>query len=252
MKLILSVVSIGLFLYALAICLLYVFQRNVLYYPTPKYEHPFKEFSLTNDGESISVIALNEGNDHALLYFGGNGEAVVANAEKFTAEFPDVTIYLFNYRGYGGSSGSPTEIGIYADALALYDTVNLDHSQISVAGRSLGSGVATYLAANRPTHKVVLVTPYDSILNVAKSNYGFFPVGLLLQDTYDSASRAKNIRSDVLVIVAEYDEIIPMSHTQALIDEFENLQVKVLVIKNTGHNSLSERSEYYEAIKRFL
>ena len=202
MKLALIISSILLFCYICASLLLYIYQRNFLYFPTPKYEHSFERFSLASEGETHEIIMLNKGNAKALIYFGGNAEVVVANAEEFSSHLSETTIYLVNYRGYGGSTGKTTEAGNYADALAVYDHVKKDHAQISVAGRSLGSGVATYLAANRNVEKVALITPYDSILNIAKANYSLFPVTLLLKDVYDSASRAKTIQSNILVIAA--------------------------------------------------
>jgi pimeloyl-ACP methyl ester carboxylesterase len=240
--------------YIISAALMYVFQRDFLYFPTEEYEHPFERFGVSSQGETIEVIVLNRGEDKALLYFGGNGEAVVANAREFLSAFSDTTttVYLVNYRGYGGSSGEPTESGIYADALAVYDQIKGVHSHISVAGRSLGSGVATYLAANRLVESVLLITPYDSILNVAQTKFPIFPVRLLLKDHYDSLSRAKNITSKVLVIAAEHDQVIPMSHTSRLIAEFGNGQVVLKVIENAGHNSLSNSANYYKTLRDFL
>jgi len=241
-----------LFCYLGASILLYVFQRNFLYFPTEKYAHPYESMSVSSEGETLEIIVLNKGNTKALIYFGGNGEAVVANAEAFALNFSDVTTYLVNYRGYGGSSGKPTESGIYKDALEVYDQVQETHSYISVAGRSLGSGVATYLAANRPVKGVALITPYDSILNVARNRFSMFPVKFLLKDHYDSLSRAKEIKSNTLVIVAEHDQVIPMRHTQRLIDGFRQDQVLLKVIKNSGHNNLSNSAVYYELLKNFI
>ena len=252
MKIALTISSLLLFSYICTSLLLYIFQRDFLYFPSPKYDHSFERFSLSNEGEALEIIALNKGNAKALIYFGGNAEAVVANAEDFSSNFSDTTIYLVNYRGYGGSIGKPTEAGNYADALAVYDHVKKDHSQIFVAGRSLGSGVATYLAANRSLESVVLITPYDSILNIAKANYSIFPVSLLLKDRYDSVSRTNAIKSKVLVIAAEQDVVIPMSHTQNLVKAFRDDQVQFEVIKNTGHNDVSFNPDYYEVFKGFL
>lgn len=252
MKSALSLLIICVCLYLVACALLYFFQRNLLYYPTSKYNHPFTEIQYENEGESLSSIVLNQDNEDALIYFGGNGEAVVANASEFTEAFSAKTVYLVNYRGYGGSGGVPTERGIFSDALALYDELKTKHKLISVAGRSLGSGVATYLAANRPVDKIILITPYDSIENVAKANYGIFPVGLLLKDKYNSISRVKDIASQVLVIAADNDRVIPMRHTDALVNEINKDLVQFEIIKNSGHNDISDSDLYYELMRDFL
>ena len=252
LKIISSLVFIALFCYVAIAGMLYVFQRSFLYFPSEKRPHPFERMVVSSQGESIEVIVLNKGKSKALIYFGGNGEAVVSNAEDFSSSFSDITIYLVNYRGYGGSSGKPTESGIYFDALTLYDQFKTLHSHISVAGRSLGSGVATYLAANRLFKNVVLITPYDSILNVAKEKYALFPVKLLLKDQYDSLSRVKNIKAKVLVIAAQNDQVIPMVHTQKLINEFKNNQVLLKIIKNTGHNNLLNSADYLKTFSEFI
>ncbi len=252
MKNISSIVFIALLCYLIAMALLYIFQRDFIYFPTENYEHPFARINVISQNESIEVIVLNKGNNRALMYFGGNGEAVVANAEEFSARFSTMTIYLVNYRGYGGSSGTPTESGIYADALKVYDEIQNHHTNISVAGRSLGSGVATYVGANRSVQNVTLITPYDSVLSIAANKFPIFPIRLLLKDHYDSLSRVKNIKSKVLVIAAEYDQMIPMTHTQKLIDEFKSGQVTLKIIKNANHNSLSNSAEYYKTLDNFI
>lgn len=252
MKIVLRIASITLIAYLCAAGLLFAFQRDFLYFPTEKYEHPFERISISSQNETIEVIVLNKGHQKALIYFGGNGEAVAANAKSFSSTFTDVTTYLVNYRGYGGSTGEPTESGIFTDALTIYDEIKKHHSQVSVIGRSLGTGVAVYLAANRTMESVALITPYDSVLNVAKSKFAVFPINLLLKDHFDSLSRAKYIESKVLVVAAEYDQVIEMSHTQNLINAFRNDQVILKVIKNTGHNSLSETHEYYDVLRDFI
>lgn len=251
-KIILVFIGAALFCYLCAAGLLYAFQRYFLYFPSEKYEHSFERISVLSQGETIEVVVLNKGKNKAVLYFGGNAEAVVVNAEPFLANFSDTTIYLVNYRGYGGSSGEPTEAAIYIDALAVYDEIKEHHSQISAVGRSLGSGVATYIAAQRDVTALALITPYDSILNVAKGKFMLFPVKLLLKDHYDSLSRAKNISAKVLVLAAEHDEVIPMSHTQRLIDEFKSDQVLSRIIRNANHNNLSNTPEFYQALREFL
>ena len=238
--------------YAAITAFMFFNQRALLYFPTPEFNHSYERFSLSNDGHSIEVIVLNSGNSRALLYFGGNGESVVMNADLFSSRYPNTTVYLFNYRGYGGSSGSPEEKAIYSDAIALYDKVVQQHGNIVILGRSLGSGVATYVAANRLVQGLILVTPYDSIVNLAKQLYPLLPVSMLLMDRYDSISRAGDIHSDILFLIAESDEIIPRVNTERLINSFEDDKVTVHVIPASGHNTLSNHSTYHQSIQSFL
>lgn len=232
--------------------LLYCFQRNFIYFPTKKLDHPYQELTFNNKNESIKVIVLNQGQQKSILYFGGNAEAVVNNAPSYLEDFPNHTVYLVNYRGYGGSSGSPEEQGLYSDALTVFDQIKIKHNTVSIIGRSLGSGVATYLAANRNIENLVLVTPYDSIENVAKSNFPIFPIPLLLKDKFDSVSRISKIKAKTLIIYAEKDTVIPFKHVEYLIDAFPPMQRSVERIKNAGHNDLSNKAIYRLLIKQFL
>ncbi|MFP6807123.1 MAG: alpha/beta hydrolase [Pseudomonadales bacterium] len=223
-----------------------------MYFPSPEIAHRYETMTISTDDQSLEIVVLNRGESKAILYFGGNGESVVANAPRYTEIFAMQTVYLVNYRGYGGSTGNPTEKTIYADAQLLYDKVSPQHTGISVIGRSLGSGVATLLASTRKIDKMVLITPYDSIRNIAQDQYPMFPIDYLLLDKFDSVSRIKSIDSSTLIIIAELDSIIPSKYSDRLIDEFPAAQVSVNVIRGAGHNDLSYRDSYYELLHNFM
>ena len=241
-----------LLIYVLFGVILFFYQRKLLYFPTPIISHNYEQQQLIHDNVTLKVIVLNQGNKKAILYFGGNAEAVVYNAQHFLDAFPDHTIYLLNYRGYGGSSGQPSEQGFFADALFIFDKMQEKHSKISVIGRSLGSGVATYLASKRSVKKLALISPFDSITSVAQKNYFIFPVFLMLLDKYDSISRVKDIKAEATVLLAENDEVISRIHSQRLIDEFPAEQVTVKTIADSRHNDISEKVEYYQILKDFF
>lgn len=231
---------------------LYFFQRTFLYAPTPNITHNFEHFTVSNEGETIDIVVLNKGKPESILYFGGNGEIVLNSADEFIKHFPNKTVYLVNYRGYGASSGSPTEQALYSDAIKIFETVKNNHQTVSIIGRSLGSGVTTYLAANKSVNKIALITPYDSILNIAKKRFKIFPVRYLLEDKFDSVSRAKKIRSEVLILAAENDQVIPTQNTKNLADEFNQNQLTYVEIKGEGHNSVSRNRKYFEILKEFF
>jgi len=244
--------SLLLILYLVGGCLLYIFQRDFMYFPSPQVRHDFEVEQFSNGGEKVDVVVLNRGKMNAIIYFGGNGEQVVYNARDFEANFGNYTIYLVNYRGYGGSSGLPTEDGIYSDAHKIYDSIAKQYQSISVSGRSLGSGVATYLASTRDISKMVLITPYDSILNVAKNKYPIYPISILLKDKYLSVSRVKDIKSNVLILVADQDNVIPAENTDALISAFPLSQIRVEKFESAGHNSISSDRRYYPLLADFF
>ena len=233
---------------------IYIFmkQRSMIYFPTDYQAHSLTEEKLSNNGETIRVIVLNPGKKNALVYFGGNAETVVRVAPEFQHSFTNHTIYLMNYRGYGGSTGHPTEQALFSDALLLYDTIVKEHQTISAIGRSLGSGVAVYLAAQRPLRKLILVTPFDSITRIAQWRFPIYPAGLILLDKYDSYSRVKQISAATLILIAEQDSVIKRRHSQRLANAFPPEQLKCVIIKNAEHNDIPNYAEYYPLIQNFL
>src|SRR4029077_1453221 len=136
----------------LGICvLLYVFQRSLIYFPQPRtYGGPATVVMLELLGRSISLSVRPHQGPKALIYFGGNAEDVSRSLPEFSAAFPEHAIYLLHYRGFGESSGKPSEAALHEDAQALFDQVHAEHADITVVGRSLGSGVAIRLANVRP------------------------------------------------------------------------------------------------------
>ncbi len=147
---------------------LYATQRSQIYFPTPAVEHPGAQvWWVESQGERLKVWVVARPGTRALLYFGGNADDVAGHIDAFSDAFPEHSLYFVNYRGYGGSSGRPSEPALVADALAVFDQVQSRQAEVSVMGRSLGSGVAVQLAAERPVSRLVLVTPFDSLVNVA-------------------------------------------------------------------------------------
>jgi esterase/lipase len=253
MKKIIRRISIFLLIGYLAMgVFLYMNQREMLYFPTPHYETSHTTMRFKNEGENIHVIVLNKGQKNAIIYFGGNAESMARSSDEIAQQFPKFTVYLMDYRGYGGSSGEPTEKGLYSDALKLYDTIKNRHDRISIGGRSLGSGIATYVASKREVSKLALITPFDSIVNVASGMYPVFPVSLLLEDTYDSASRVAKIKAKTFIVIAEHDRVIIKERTQKLIDLFDQDQLEVVIINDRGHNNISFDSNYYQVMKKFI
>lgn len=241
----LSYSGLGLFLY--------VFQRSFVYFPTPEVQQPIgknQRFAIAN--ERINTLVLNEGKERAILYFGGNGEAVAYNAEAFSAIFPHHTVYLINYRGYGRSTGTPSEAAIYADMLTIYDRLKPMYSRISLIGRSLGSGVATFVASQKTVDKLVLITPFDSIQHIAQKTYPIFPMSLMLKDKYDSIGRAAAIKANTLMLIAEHDRLVTRAHSDALFNALPKSQTHQIVIKEAGHNTISNKAAYYKHLGDFI
>jgi pimeloyl-ACP methyl ester carboxylesterase len=237
----------------LALCLLmFLTQRSQVYFPVHE-QAAAGALPLRIDvrGARLKVWAIERAGREALLYFGGNAEDVGASIGRFAACLPRFSLYFVNYRGYGGSTGKPSEAALVADAVALYDRLRSRHSGISVVGRSLGSGVAAQLAARREVQRLVLVTPFDSLVNVARAHIRWLPVGFLMLDRFDSAGQAPAITAETLVVIADADEIIPRARSEALVRAFRT-PPRVLELEGAGHNDLDLDPRYLDGIAGFL
>jgi hypothetical protein len=226
-------------------------QRSMIYLPPRGAGGSSGEIeTLSVPGATLAVAARPRPGPRALIYFGGNAEDVTYSLPELAEAFPDHSLYLLHYRGYGASSGKPSEAALHADALVLFDRVRAGHPEVVVVGRSLGSAVAVRLASLRPVARLVLVTPFDSLLRVAERHYRFLPVGSLLQDRYESWRDAPRVTAPTLLIVAERDEIAPRAHAEELLRQFPPGVARLEVVPGAGHNTISARPEYLALLRR--
>ncbi|HVQ77214.1 MAG TPA: alpha/beta fold hydrolase [Candidatus Binatia bacterium] len=189
-----------------------------------------------------------------VLYFGGNAEEVSWLVEM-APRLGDWGFLLVNFRGYGRSEGQPGERALFADALRLHDWASarpdVDAARIAVMGRSLGSGVAVHLAAERPIAGVVLVTPFDSLTAVAQHHYPWLPVRWMLRHPFDSLSRAPRLQAPLLCLAAGSDRIIPSSHSARLYAAWGGPK-RWIEFPAADHDSVATEPGYWPAIAEFL
>jgi hypothetical protein len=249
MRAVLILAAIGALIYV-GLCLaLFLTQRSFIYYPQPRTSFGnIPTLTLDLDGEKVLVSTRPAGPD-AVIYFGGNAEDVSHSLPTLAAAFPDRSLFAMNYRGYGGSTGKPSEAALIADALALFDHVHQDHPKIVLIGRSLGSGVAVHVASERPVERLVLVTPYDSLLTVAATQFSFFPLRWLMLDKFESWRYAPKVTAPTQIIAAQNDEVIPASSTAALFKRFPPSLAQMTTISRVGHNSISESPDYIPLLR---
>ena len=229
---------------------LFAKQRSFIYFPPPpSLGQRLPGFALPVDGAEVRVTTRLHSGANAVIYFGGNAEDVARSLPEIEAAFPDHALYLMNYRGYGESSGTPSEAALVGDALVLFDKVVVEHESIVVIGRSLGSGVAIQLASRRPVSRLVLVTPYDSILELAARQFRYLPVRLLLRDKFESWRFAATITAPTVVIAAAHDEVIPRRSTESLFAHFQAGTAALVVVPGVGHNTISESPDYISLLR---
>lgn len=201
-----------------------------------------------------SGLNLAGGKVPCAMYFGGRSEDVrwlLNEAQGFN----NLPLVFFNYRGYGRSTGKPTEKNLVADAHTIYKWLAeqpwCDRHQISAIGRSLGTGVAMQLAASTPLHKLVLITPYDSLINIAKTKVPLAPVSLLLRSKFKSSDCATRVHNPTFVVLAEHDEVVPHASSISLMKHFA-VKPLVATVKGTDHVSLPHDVDAQALIGHFL
>ncbi|HAN47254.1 MAG TPA: alpha/beta hydrolase [Cyanobacteria bacterium UBA8156] len=212
----------------------------------------------TADGETLAAWFIPAPNPQAVLvYCQGNG-GNIGNRVSYLPIFHslNLSVLLWNYRGYGQSTGRPSEAGLYQDAAAVMAYLQQQHqippSQTVVYGESLGGGVASYLAARYPVRGLVLAATFTAAVDRAAELYPFLPVRWLARSRFDTRARLPQITAPVLVLHSVEDEIIPIHHGRALYAAAN--QPKTLVEVTGDHNSgfLENALAYRQALATFL
>jgi hypothetical protein len=229
--------------------LLYLAQRRLMYLPetarTPPAAAGFaaaEEIVLdTADGERVIVWHMPpRGAQPVVLYFHGNGGALRYRVERFRALTADGSgLVALSYRGYGGSSGSPTEPGLLADAAAAYAfaVARYRSERIVLWGESLGAGVAIALAATHKVARLVLEAPFSSAVDLGAAAYWFMPVRLLMKDQFRSDQRIGQVRAPVLILHGSDDRVVPLAFGERLF-ALANEPKRLVRIPGGGHNDL--------------
>lgn len=253
MKIILSIALLIVFSYLLLVAGLFIFQRSLLFFPVP-YQQGIdqEEVTFTNQGVKLHGWVLNPGKSRAIIYFGGNSEAIENNIYNFETVFNDYSVYLVHYRGYGKSEGKPSEAAFFLDSMAVYDQIKSQYKSISLMGRSLGSGVAVYLASKRDIENLILLTPYDSIAELAQVHYPFVPARLVARDRFESFRYAPEVIAPVLMVTAELDRVVPAAHGLKLREYFTNTEVTYRMIESAAHNDVTDYPEYQQLLGEFV
>jgi len=185
-----------------------------------------------------------------VLYFGGNAEEVSWLLDEIPRRDTGAAWLLVDYRGYGSSEGKPSEAALTSDAVAWYDHFAAANPRIVAFGRSLGSGVAVRLASQRRLERLILVAPFDSMVEVGRRHYPFLPVSWLLRHRFDSLALAPKIDAPLLCIVATHDEVIPAEHAKRLYQAWTG--PKQWLELPATHNSIDGHPDYWPGIRSFL
>lgn len=250
--------------YAVFSLFMYFIQDNIMFQPQPlaqefeyQFEAEFEEFNLWTP-DSIALNALHfkvENPKGVILYYHGNAGNLARwgqIASQYTAYNYDVVV--MDYRGYGKSGGSPSEDSMYADAQVFYDYVKARYpeNKITVFGRSLGTSVSTFLAAQNKPDRLILETPFHSIQDVANTRFRYLPVQWLIKYEFPSFQYAPAVNCPTLILHGTRDGVVPFSSGQRLYLEFKPGYVHFVTIPEGRHNNLDEFDIYHNSLDQFI
>ena len=252
----LRIAAILLAVYVGVCLLLYLLQDRMMFFPQPLQQTPtgpgVEPASLQRNGVTLRGWVVNGDSEGPLLiYFSGNAEEVSELVGLF-GKLDAVTV-LMNYRGYGESGGKPTAVDLIDDAAAVVAGMRErfgDDRPVILFGRSLGSGIATLAARSGGVDGIILMSPYRSILHIARKRYPIAPVGWLLRQNIDAQAAFDALPGRILVLYARRDRVVPARESLAFI---EALPVPPQVVEFVGpHNIDLETPELWRAIIDFV
>jgi len=240
--------------------LLWVSQRRLIYLPDPTPPLPPPEASVvpveTSDGihhQAWELPAEGEAVARVMVFNGnaGNKGLRVPLARSLADE--GMQVVLFDYRGYGGTVGDPSEVGLLRDARAVSDVAFDTDLPVVYLGESLGAGVAAALALERPPTALVLRSPFTSLADMARTHYPLVPARLLLRDHYDTEAIIAAVDVPVLVILGTRDSIVPPELSRRVFEAATEPK-EVVELEGLDHNEpdLTSGTELAAAIRRFL
>ncbi len=238
-------------------------ERALMYAPDPSYTTPaqisltgFSERILeTGDGEKLVMwYAPAQPGQPTLLYVHGNAGTLADRSERL-ASYQAVGrgILIMSYRGYSGSTGSPSEKGNVADAVLAYDTLlgwGIESKDVIVYGESIGTGIAVQVAAQRDVSGIILDAPYTSIVDVAELCYPFLPARLMMRDRYETLKHLDEVTAPLLVIHGEQDEVIPVEMGRRVAGHAED-RSHIETFPQAGHSDHGEHGSL-EAVNRWI
>lgn len=242
--------------YAGAVGYLYINQRHILFAPTPGAETPdIRHLAITDlriqtpDHEQLEVwYEPPRPGKPVILFFHGQGSTLTMGKWRYLRMHKMGVGYLaVTYRGYSGSTGSPSEDGLLIDGLAAYAWLKAKgyrDQDIVIHGHSLGTGVATYVATQRPARALILEAPFTGASDVAQERYPFMPVSLLMKDKFLSRKRIKDVHMPLLIVHGDRDNVVPYSQGERLF-ALANEPKTFVRMPGSHHNTLTRDGAYH-------
>ena len=265
-----SIVFIIVTTWVLLALLIYFFQPKLIFFPHNELEATpalislqYEDISLTTtDNEVLNAWWIPHHEAKAtLLFLHGNAGNISHRLDSINVFHQlGLSVLIIDYRGYGHSTGEPSEQGTYIDAETAWHYLitekDIESDNIIIFGRSLGGAVATWLAEKQPPAGLIVESSFTSIADMGKHYYPYLPTSLLARIKYSSIDRIANIKTPTLFIHSKYDEIIPYKYGKQLFSEAlkETSTAKSFLDTIGGHNDgfLLSGKQYIDGLNRFI
>ncbi len=263
MKYLYLILSSVIIAYIIALIFIYFYQRNLLYHPSEnnyqndEIKFSYDEIFIKVDNEiKLKSWLINKDlkKFKTLILFHGNAGDLSNRVYKLNGlNKLDLNVLLVSWRGFSGNNGYPTEKNLYKDAEAAIKWLNdkkVSNEQIILYGESLGSGVAVEMGKQNNFNSIILESPFTSIENSAKIYYPYLPIKLLLKDRYDSISKIGTIKTPILIMHGEKDDITPFSMGKELLDKANH--PKHSYFTSTDDHMMEFNDQLLTEIKKFV
>lgn len=250
-------------IYCILLIAAWCMQTSLIFHPgklPQKFRFPLphngREISLTTtDSQTINALFFQGRKDDVILYFHGNA-GDLSGWQHIAGDFTSLgySVFIIDYRGYGKSSGTISEKGLYKDADAAYQYLlqnGFTPQHIIIYGRSIGTGVATDLASRHHTRGLILEAPYTSLKDLATQKLPLLLPALILRYRFNNISKIQEVKSPIIFFHGADDSLIPPSHTNALYDRFTGQKKKIIIARAT-HNDVNEFPEYHAVLQNTL
>ena len=251
--------------YLIFATMLYFLQERLIFLPSRlakgyeySFNHDFSEFNLTaDDGAQLNALHFKVPQSKGIiLYFHGNAGNLSRWGEiaRVISSAYQYDVVIMDYRTYGKSTGKLSEAALYQDGQLFYNYIleQNPEKEIILYGRSLGTGIATRLAAQNEPAKLILETPYYSLLDIGQRRFPFLPVKWFLKYQFKSFEYVNDISCPVAIFHGTKDEIIPVDSGKMLYQSIPGKHKQFFLVDGGRHNNLSEFVEYQSGMYKLL
>lgn len=259
--------TIGLIVVMSLVTLATIFQERILLYPIPlSQKHVFRFsqgqefeelFFRHSDSISINALYFTVPNAKGLVFYLHGNASNIQRYGRFAVDFTQkgYNVLMYDYRGFGKSKGAVSEAAFYADAQWLYDSIrqryNYAENEVIIYGRSLGTGIATKIAAQNNPRALMLETPFYNIADVARRRVPLIPYERLLRYTFRTDLWIKEVKCPIYIFHGTNDWVVPYE-SGALLKPFVKDTAHFITIPGGRHNNLRKFAQYHDALQRFL